>query len=1271
MYTNLKHSYHRYLLLTTLIILALIPVISNSTTAQMDSSKKSSSALASVPGQRVHSYKHNGTTPLLATDQGLFIKAGVAWQQLLAAETFAVEIGSQGHLWAATREGIRLSLDQGQSWQLANKGIPSGAVPLSIEATLGDQRLYIGTDHHGIMRSDDAGSSWQPISQGLPPSIGAAPFAAIKRIRVAPTNPDLVFASTDARGLYWSNDGGQHWQVAALGLGAFSFRTTAPFVSFDEKSAHIYALVSFPINSELIEHSIYRSADSGKSWQIIGKLTPNQMLYDFSVSGNSAQVVSAKGTEKLDLDKLAQQYQAAQQAPDDISPKLTIPGTEADFEQDNISILHDDGTFVSFGTSNITNQGAQIAKRFYQRHGDEYDIIVIYLDPSYILPFTGGAIAYNAPVSNQVLGIGRDVGAFNGGNFAYGSSKQLRAFCHMNNLNGYSPDPNAAVTGTYSALDLLAHQVGHTWGAYTYFDDNGVTSDELLGFGLAHWSFFFNSDASDLQGNTYQDLGNSQFRTSAASSKFNSFDTYAMGIGSNSSTQLYIVSNPTKSDPPLQVGSTVLDVSQPQIRGLQPIAPPEGPALTITGTRKNVSLAQIITAEGARIPAQETGNLRMAFVLPVAIGNEPDPDAMRTLKAIMKAWPGYFNKATGGLRSVDLTAIARNGSDTTPPKLKLKSPAGGEVIPAGTTINISWDSSDENGLAKQDILLSLDDGKTYPITVASKLNGFTQLFDYTIPTDLASDTVRIKIVCTDYAGNVTSDNTKVAFSIQRETTPPVVKVATPNGGEHIVAGSNYLIQWNSIDNGMLATHDINLSLDGGKTFNKTIISGISGRTQSFIWQVPQDLTATDARIEVVAKDSVGNVGRDASDKSFTIDPVDKVAPTVRLFSPIGTELVQAGGTFNITWSSSDNVRVDSQELSLSTDGGNTFDTIIASGLSGSTNNFVWSVPNIEITTARIRITAFDAQNNNSSDISRSNFTITKQDVTAPLVTVTSPNGGEIARAGEPLVINWQSSDNVAISSHRISLSLDSGKTFPISAITGLPGSASSFTFMLPNTLVSNSARIKVEAIDSSNFVGADISDSDFTITGKDLTSPIVKVLSPNGGEILANDQPLRISWQSSDNLAVVSQDIQISTDGGSTYTTLKSGLAASVQDFVLDVTTLTSERAKIKIIARDSQNNMGADDSDNSFVLAQRPTINNAKYSSADNRLILFVVGVSAQTSVEINGQTINLPTKFKAKKGTLTLKGTLSSLKLNSGDNVIILKERGLVSGAYKLNLP
>ncbi len=1271
---SMSKRFFALFILTTLMIFAfsqpkIAKLQSKSTEVHNIDSNK---LISQIPAQKIYNTVTLENTVLAATNVGLLSYNGEQWLNLITEETFVIKTTLDKRLIASTRQGILISNDSGKNWYKSNQGLVDGLVALSIELTNQDQRIYIGTDRHGVFRSDDGGNSWTKASVGLPASIGINPFAVIKRLAIDPNNSDLVFASSDSDGIYFSQNGGRLWQKAKLQLpGVFSHRVNPPFISFDKTSNTIYALVTFPVHSHLLENSIHKSADNGQTWELVGKITPNEDIYDFSVNNTIANVKIGKVLKNIDLIKLADEERRKLLTEQVVSPNAAIiPGTEADFEKDDIAVLHDDGKFANIFTANLTGTGQEVAKRFYQRHADEYDILINFVDPSYGFSFTGdaGAIAYNLSVQNQIGGIGRAAGITNGGPTAYGSKGKLLAFCNLGNLNQYSTDVNQSVFITNSTLDVLSHEVAHTWGAYFNFDDNGVTSNELLGRQLSHWNFFFNSNASELEGNAYQDLGNGKFKVTGATSRYNDFDLYAMGLTSGASSS-YIISKPTNIDPQLTVGGSPIDITQIDARGLPPLAPPDFDTLTVTGTRKNVSLADITKIEGPRIPTKDPQTLRIGFVLISPLGKEPDPETLDKLSTIRKAWLRQFAMLTNGGRIIDATAPARGGSDMKPPKIKVKGPNGGDVVPAGSIITISWDSSDENGIAKHDIFLSLDGGITYPVSVASLLNGSTQSFDYTLPVDLFSSSAKIKVVAVDYAGNKAESTSDISFKIERETVPPTVKVEKPNGGEQVIAGSPYLITWTSSDNGMLQSHDVNVSLDGGKSF-RPIFTGLPGTTQSFLWQVPDTIFSSDARIQVIAKDASGNIASDVSDKSFSIVTKDTTVPQVKLLSPIGGESLQANGQFNITWTSSDNTQVARHELQLSTNSGATFDTIIATGLSGSTQNFIWQVPNVEITTARIKIIAIDNQNNSSQDASSKDVTITKRDVTAPTVKVMTPNGGETLRAGENISISWQSTDNVAIQSQRISLSLDSGNTFSIQIASALPANANSFTFKLPDTIQTTKARVKVEATDTSNLIGSDISDADFTISGKDTTPPQVTVVSPNGNEVLANSDMIKISWRSSDNVSVVSQDIQISLDAGANYTTLQSGLAGNVQEMLLDLHTFQSEKAKIKIIARDAQNNIGSDESDNTFVLLVKPSITNVKYNSSSSKLLIFATGISANSTVEINGQTVNVSRKFNAQQNLLRLSGSLNQLNLRIGDNIILVKERGLVSGAFKLNI-
>ena len=78
---------------------------------------------------------------------------------------------------------------------------------------------------------------------------------------------------------------------------------------------------------------------------------------------------------------------------------------------------------------------------------------------------------------------------------------------------------------------MLGQEVGHRWLAFLEFRDRtGSASEALLGRDQAHWSFFFDSDASVMEGNDIEDLGGGAFRTAAAVQRYSRLDQYAMGL---------------------------------------------------------------------------------------------------------------------------------------------------------------------------------------------------------------------------------------------------------------------------------------------------------------------------------------------------------------------------------------------------------------------------------------------------------------------------------------------------------------------------------------------------------------------------------------------------------------------------------------------------------------------------------------------------------------------------------------------------------------------
>jgi hypothetical protein len=97
------------------------------------------------------------------------------------------------------------------------------------------------------------------------------------------------------------------------------------------------------------------------------------------------------------------------------------------------------------------------------------------------------------------------------------------------------------------------------------------------------------------------------------------------------------------------------------------------------------------------------------------------------------------------------------------PTVTVVSPNGGERFHLGDQMTIEWTATDA---ASQDILLSIDKGKTFNVTIAAGLPGNVRSFNWTIPADAWPGKGRIRIVVRDSAGNTVSDDSDGNFKIR-------------------------------------------------------------------------------------------------------------------------------------------------------------------------------------------------------------------------------------------------------------------------------------------------------------------------------------------------------------------------------------------------------------------------------------------------------------------------------------------------------------------------
>ncbi|MBI3402692.1 MAG: glycosyl hydrolase [Acidobacteria bacterium] len=185
----------------------------------------------------------------------------------------------------ATGGGLWKTTDGGTTWQPVTDGqISSSSVGAVAVAPSNPDVVYIGTGEadirgniiqgDGAYKSIDAGKTWTKI--------GLADTQNISRIRVHPTNPDLVYvaafghhaAPNPERGVFRSKDGGKTWEKVLFR----DSKTGAIEIVLDPNNAEIiYAALweasrnSWEMSSGGPGSGLFKSTDGGDHWTEISR----------------------------------------------------------------------------------------------------------------------------------------------------------------------------------------------------------------------------------------------------------------------------------------------------------------------------------------------------------------------------------------------------------------------------------------------------------------------------------------------------------------------------------------------------------------------------------------------------------------------------------------------------------------------------------------------------------------------------------------------------------------------------------------------------------------------------------------------------------------------------------------------------------------------------------------------------------------------------------------------------------------------------------------
>ncbi len=446
------------------------------------------------------------------------------------------------------------------------------------------------------------------------------------------------------------------------------------------------------------------------------------------------------------------------------------------------------------------------------------------------------------------------------------------------------------------------------------------------------------------------------------------------------------------------------------------------------------------------------------------------------------------------VNDVNCYDISNSTSTIVTAQIDVTFPNGSEQLVVGEKYPISWNWSGTFSNVK--IEYSTNNGSSWSTVDASDPNDGS--FVWTVPSTPSNQCI-IKI--SDAANSSVYDISNSTFTIKK----PEIKIIKMNGNDTLIASNKYPIVWQS--EGTISNVNIEYSTNNGSTWNTIVTS--TTNDGSYVWTVPST-PSSNYLLKITNSSDVTSY--DISDATFIV-----LSPALNLLSPKGGETFKIGEKYPILWSS--NSDFSSVNIDYSSDGGTSWNNIASS--EANDGSYVWSIPSTLAPSSNYRIRVRNSSDNNSFDISDSNFTLSPVQIK-----IVSPDSGSSLISGEKVSINYTYDAN--FSNVKIEYSYDNQSNWNV--ITNSSTNNGTYIWTVPSL---NSSNCFIKILNLSDTLNSYAISKKFSIN-----KSVINVISPKVGDSLIVGNVYQIVWQNNGEIANVK--IEYTTDGGSTWNVISN-----------------------------------------------------------------------------------------------------------------------------------